>query len=191
MGVFSHVISTTHLPSSRFHGISLFPSSSSNSRYPTFMPSSLPYKARIFSELKSQNSSSSTCSIDFTDPDWKLKFQADFEERFRLPHITDVFHDEVPIPSTFCLKMRLASCFNVSSVFEENLIGTHCGICVVFFFGYELVVVYGTELRFLEIFLEIILQMRSGMGTSTTTTGCCSRYVFFIFPLILSNFGSE
>lgn len=44
--------------------------------------------------------------IDFTDPDWKSKFQSDFERRFRLPHLADVLHDLHPIPSTFCLKSR-------------------------------------------------------------------------------------
>ncbi|CAK7339624.1 unnamed protein product [Dovyalis caffra] len=44
--------------------------------------------------------------IDFSDPDWKTKYQTDFERRFNIPHITDVFPDEDPIPSTFCLKMR-------------------------------------------------------------------------------------
>ncbi|KAJ6732744.1 hypothetical protein OIU74_004649 [Salix koriyanagi] len=44
--------------------------------------------------------------IDFSDPDWKTKYQRDFESRFNIPHITDVFPDADPIPSTFCLKMR-------------------------------------------------------------------------------------
>ncbi|KAJ9670206.1 hypothetical protein PVL29_026634 [Vitis rotundifolia] len=44
--------------------------------------------------------------IDFCDPDWKSKFQKDFERRFYIPHITDVFDDAVAIPSTFCLKSR-------------------------------------------------------------------------------------
>lgn len=53
------------------------------------------------------NSSVSTSSsIDFNDPNWKIKFQQDFESRFRLPHITDIFPHSPPIPSTFCLKMR-------------------------------------------------------------------------------------
>ncbi|XP_057492666.1 ATP-dependent 6-phosphofructokinase 5, chloroplastic-like isoform X2 [Actinidia eriantha] len=47
-----------------------------------------------------------TTPIDFGDPDWKSKFQKDFEARFNIPHLTDVFRDAVPIPSTFCLKMR-------------------------------------------------------------------------------------
>ncbi|XP_031375518.1 ATP-dependent 6-phosphofructokinase 5, chloroplastic-like isoform X1 [Punica granatum] len=44
--------------------------------------------------------------IDFSDPNWKPKFQRDFENRFRLPHLTDIFPDAPTIPSTFCLKMR-------------------------------------------------------------------------------------
>ncbi|PSS26547.1 ATP-dependent 6-phosphofructokinase [Actinidia chinensis var. chinensis] len=47
-----------------------------------------------------------TTQINFTDPDWKSKFQKNFEARFSIPHLTDVFLDAVPIPSTFCLKMR-------------------------------------------------------------------------------------
>ncbi|CAN4090021.1 unnamed protein product [Withania somnifera] len=43
---------------------------------------------------------------DFSDPDWKLKYQREFEARFNIPHITDVFHDAISYPSTFCLKMR-------------------------------------------------------------------------------------
>lgn len=45
-------------------------------------------------------------SLDFDDPDWKSKFQSEFEERFNIPHLTDVFPDAQPIRSTFCLKMR-------------------------------------------------------------------------------------
>lgn len=44
--------------------------------------------------------------IDFSDPEWKNKYQEDFEQRFSLPHLTDIFKDLKPIPSTFCLKMR-------------------------------------------------------------------------------------
>lgn len=44
--------------------------------------------------------------IDFSDPDWKLKYQTEFEARFNIPHMTDVFPDAVSYPSTFCLKMR-------------------------------------------------------------------------------------
>nr|XP_028950304.1 ATP-dependent 6-phosphofructokinase 5, chloroplastic-like [Malus domestica] len=58
--------------------------------------------SRIFAQSKSQ----SRQQIDFSDPDWKSKFQGDFEKRFNIPHITDVFPDSVPIPSTFCLRMR-------------------------------------------------------------------------------------
>lgn len=44
--------------------------------------------------------------IDFSDPEWKNKYQEDFEQRFSLPHLSDIFKDLKPIPSTFCLKMR-------------------------------------------------------------------------------------
>ncbi|XAR73465.1 6-phosphofructokinase [Bertholletia excelsa] len=47
-----------------------------------------------------------TAAIDFSDPDWKSKFQKDFESRFNIPHLTDILPNAVPIPSTFCLKMR-------------------------------------------------------------------------------------
>ncbi|XP_024005085.1 ATP-dependent 6-phosphofructokinase 5, chloroplastic isoform X2 [Eutrema salsugineum] len=47
-----------------------------------------------------------TAAIDLSDPDWRLKYQRDFEERFNIPHITDVFPDAEAIRSTFCLKMR-------------------------------------------------------------------------------------
>lgn len=47
-----------------------------------------------------------TAAIDLNDPNWKSKYQRDFEERFNIPHITDVFPDAEAIRSTFCLKMR-------------------------------------------------------------------------------------
>ncbi|KAI3409585.1 uncharacterized protein J3R85_019126 [Psidium guajava] len=58
----------------------------------------------VRNEIKSQGQRDH--GIDFTDPDWKPKFQRDFESRFNLPHLKDVFPDAVPIPSTFCLRMR-------------------------------------------------------------------------------------
>ncbi|XP_049372284.1 ATP-dependent 6-phosphofructokinase 5, chloroplastic [Solanum verrucosum] len=45
-------------------------------------------------------------NINFSDPDWKVKYEREFEARFNIPHITDVFPDAVSYPSTFCLKMR-------------------------------------------------------------------------------------
>lgn len=45
-------------------------------------------------------------NIDFNDPDWKVKYEREFEARFNIPHITDLFPDAVSYPSTFCLKMR-------------------------------------------------------------------------------------
>lgn len=43
--------------------------------------------------------------IDFKDPDWKKHFQEDFDNRFRLPHLTDIL-DVKPRPTTFSLKSR-------------------------------------------------------------------------------------
>ncbi|KAK8492932.1 hypothetical protein V6N13_076683 [Hibiscus sabdariffa] len=60
---------------------------------------------RIFSEVQCSQQSSNN-SIDFSDPDWKSKFQQDFERRFNIPHITDIFPDAQSFPSTFCLRMR-------------------------------------------------------------------------------------
>ncbi|KAK7407209.1 hypothetical protein VNO78_08927 [Psophocarpus tetragonolobus] len=62
---------------------------------------------RFNAKVKAQSSASkSTTPIDFTHPHWKNKFKADFEDRFRLPHVTDIFPDAASMPSTFCPKMR-------------------------------------------------------------------------------------
>ncbi|KAJ1442143.1 Pyrophosphate-dependent phosphofructokinase [Sesbania bispinosa] len=104
MGSISHVITTAtnpylpHLTLARSRGLRLSPSSS---RLP---PSRFAKKVGIFAEIS--NRTSTNAAIDFSDPDWKTKFQEDFEARFRLPHITDTIPDAAPIPSTFCLKMR-------------------------------------------------------------------------------------
>lgn len=58
--------------------------------------------SRVYAEKKSSNNA----AIDYTDPDWKLKFQQNFESRFNIPHLTDVFPDADSYPSPFCLKMR-------------------------------------------------------------------------------------
>ncbi|PIN02948.1 6-phosphofructokinase [Handroanthus impetiginosus] len=61
-------------------------------------------KIEVKTQAEKQLSSAQT--IDFSDPDWKSKYQEDFEARFNIPHITDVHPDAVSYPSTFCLKMR-------------------------------------------------------------------------------------
>ncbi|BAT74744.1 hypothetical protein VIGAN_01249100 [Vigna angularis var. angularis] len=105
MGSISHVITTNptlpHLPFTRSTGL----------RFSCFNPRLLPLpstrvagKVGVFAEVSSP--SRTTSGIDFSDPDWKTKFQQDWEARFRLPHLTDIFPDAPPIPSTFCLKMR-------------------------------------------------------------------------------------
>ncbi|XP_015071482.1 ATP-dependent 6-phosphofructokinase 5, chloroplastic-like [Solanum pennellii] len=53
-----------------------------------------------------KNAAAGVGGIDFSDPDWKLKYSREFEARFNIPHMTDVFPDAVSYPSTFCLKMR-------------------------------------------------------------------------------------
>lgn len=44
--------------------------------------------------------------VDFAVKDWTIKYQEDFEHRFKLPHLVDIFPDNKPMPSTFCLKSR-------------------------------------------------------------------------------------
>jgi 6-phosphofructokinase 1 len=46
---------------------------------------------------------SSKVELDFNDPSWKQKFQEDWEQRFNLPSITDIY-DLKPRPTTFSLK---------------------------------------------------------------------------------------
>ncbi|KAL0909618.1 hypothetical protein M5K25_020502 [Dendrobium thyrsiflorum] len=47
--------------------------------------------------------------MDYVETNWKDQFQEDFERRFDLPHLTDLFPDLTPIPSTFRLKKRSPS----------------------------------------------------------------------------------
>lgn len=104
----SHVITLHGLPASnrychRFSHLN-----------PRFMTMAVPARvATVFPKVKSQSSNSnSTAEIDFSDPDWKTKFKNDFEDRFRLPHVTDIFPDAASMPSTFCPNLRFVSlCF--------------------------------------------------------------------------------
>ncbi|KAB2612721.1 6-phosphofructokinase 5 [Pyrus ussuriensis x Pyrus communis] len=99
MGTLSHAIAPSglavhHRTSHRFSPSSL--------RLLTTFEGVAKNSNHIFAQSKSQ----SRQQIDFSDPNWKSRFQMDFEKRFNIPHITDVFPDFVPIPSTFCLRMR-------------------------------------------------------------------------------------
>ncbi|KAK9698364.1 hypothetical protein RND81_08G099100 [Saponaria officinalis] len=47
----------------------------------------------------------SKTNIDLSNPDWKTKYQNDFEARFNLPHLKDVLN-VMPRPSTFSLMKR-------------------------------------------------------------------------------------
>jgi 6-phosphofructokinase 1 len=55
--------------------------------------------------------------LDFSDPSWRQKYQEDWDSRFNLPHITDIF-DLKPRLTTFSLKknrflplLRVYNCF--------------------------------------------------------------------------------
>ncbi|CAB4283726.1 unnamed protein product [Prunus armeniaca] len=102
MGTLSHAAIAPRLAALHHHRAShgLSHPSSPSLRLPA--SNGVAKKSRVvFAQSKSHNK-----DIDFSDPDWKSKFQRDFERRFNIPHITDVFPESVPIPSTFCLRMR-------------------------------------------------------------------------------------
>ncbi|KAL2347398.1 hypothetical protein Fmac_001398 [Flemingia macrophylla] len=92
MGTLSHVIT--------LHGLTTH--SHSVPRFKTSLPTRVP---RVFAKLKIISQSSAT-AIDFTDPDWKTRFKDEFQRRFRLPHVTDIFPDSASSPSTFCPQKR-------------------------------------------------------------------------------------
>ncbi|XP_050291264.1 ATP-dependent 6-phosphofructokinase 5, chloroplastic [Quercus robur] len=110
MGTLSHAIT----PKLALPGHDFSSSSSSSSYYGLTFPSYLNSRfqgsnstTRLAKKIRvSAESAKHRPAIDFSDPDWKSKFQNDFETRFNIPHITDVFDDAVSIPSTFCLRMR-------------------------------------------------------------------------------------
>ncbi|KAI8018041.1 hypothetical protein LOK49_LG04G01625 [Camellia lanceoleosa] len=60
----------------------------------------------MHAENTKPRAASSAAAIDFGDRDWKSKYEDDFQARFNIPHLTDVIEDALPIPSTFCLRMR-------------------------------------------------------------------------------------
>ncbi|KAK2977308.1 hypothetical protein RJ640_013073 [Escallonia rubra] len=99
----SPAIGSTLLPPAKSHDRThpLFGSSLTTSRRINL--NGICRKSRISAE---QKASTAAVAIDFTDPDWKSNYESDFESRFNIPHLTDVFEDAVPFPSTFCLKMR-------------------------------------------------------------------------------------
>jgi hypothetical protein len=70
-------------------------------------PGSISKKKRInFVGCCVENTKNNKTAIDFSDPDWKTKYEEDFEKRFNIPHLTDFFPDSAAYPSTFCLRMR-------------------------------------------------------------------------------------
>ncbi|KAL6655585.1 hypothetical protein ACP70R_006411 [Stipagrostis hirtigluma subsp. patula] len=60
-------------------------------------------KCRKRSAILHARASSGKLDLDFSDPSWKQKYQEDWDKRFSLPHITDIY-DLEPRPTTFSLK---------------------------------------------------------------------------------------
>ena len=62
--------------------------------------------------------------LDFGDPSWKQKYQEDWDRRFSLPHITDVF-DLEPRLTTFSLKknrfLPIRFIYNWFVMYSENI----------------------------------------------------------------------
>lgn len=69
----------------------------------------------------------SKSAIDFSDPEWKTKFEEDFEKRFNIPHMRDFFPDAVSYPSTFCLRMRYLKVNCVCTIFIYIRL-VHCSL---------------------------------------------------------------
>ena len=123
MGTLSHAITPKlALPGHDF-------SSSSSSYYGLTLPSYLNSRfqrsnstTRLAKKIRvSAKLAKHSPAVDFSDPEWKSKFEKEFETRFNIPHITDVFDDAVSIPSTFCLRMRSASLSLSLSIFIKLL----------------------------------------------------------------------
>lgn len=62
--------------------------------------------------------------MDFTNTDWKQHFQKDFEERFSLPHLRDLF-DINPRPTTFSLNGRWPHFYDARLPFDLLLLLRH------------------------------------------------------------------
>lgn len=108
-------------------------------------------------------------AIDLSDPDWKVKYERDFEERFNITHITDVFPDAEAIRSTFCLKMRSL----IPKIPMRQFLGH--GLMIVFFFF----CLSPVGLR-RQISPEVTRPMKNGTDTLITKTECFSRYIYFL-----------
>ncbi|KAF2322149.1 hypothetical protein GH714_007894 [Hevea brasiliensis] len=86
--------------------------------------SRIPKRSGVFAEIRKQSP-----AIDFSDPDWKIKYQTDFQWRFNIPHITDIFPDAAPIPSTFCLKMSRSFSLSLPMIkftLQDSGVGGFC-----------------------------------------------------------------
>jgi 6-phosphofructokinase 1 len=65
-------------------------------------------KCRKRSMLLHVRAISGKLDLDFSDPSWKQKYQEDWDRRFSLPHITDIY-DMEPRTTTFSLKKNRSS----------------------------------------------------------------------------------
>ncbi|XP_047312896.1 ATP-dependent 6-phosphofructokinase 5, chloroplastic-like [Impatiens glandulifera] len=61
-----------------------------------------------------------TVDEDGGTEDWKSNYQRDFESRFNIPHLTEVFDDLTPYPSTFCLRTR-----SPTTITDDHDLTTH------------------------------------------------------------------
>ncbi|KAL2907194.1 ATP-dependent 6-phosphofructokinase 5 chloroplastic [Bienertia sinuspersici] len=104
MDTLSPAIAATFAPPLPSKSTSLFAGGVSQVRFPRTLTRGR--KSERVSLSVCAKSEKASEEIDLSDPEWKTKFQEDFQQRFNLPHLTDVFKDLKPIPSTFCLKMR-------------------------------------------------------------------------------------
>ncbi|XP_040994995.1 ATP-dependent 6-phosphofructokinase 5, chloroplastic-like isoform X2 [Juglans microcarpa x Juglans regia] len=101
MGTISHAITISKVTLPRSDSHRPYGLQHLNSRFCRLKSSRVAKKLCASAETRKRSP-----AVDFNDPDWKSKFQKDFERRFNIPHLTEIFDDAVPIPSTFCLKMR-------------------------------------------------------------------------------------
>lgn len=82
----------------------------------------------LFMKINDVINDPSRSSIDFDDPDWKIHYQDKFEERIRLPHLSDNLN-VTPRHTTFSLKNRWLSLKIIS-----NILSIHDFMLLTFFY---------------------------------------------------------
>lgn len=99
----------------------------------------IPFKSQTMQKQKdkmtaqlSVKATSSKVELDFNDPSWKQKFQEDWDRRFSLPSVTDIY-DLKPRPTTFSLKknrFHLSLCLMLLSQLSFDLLNIYPTIFV-------------------------------------------------------------